>query len=297
MAEAYENIYETTDNARGAGLLGNDSLAQGLAPDTKFDVAVTMSTKHLNPVERLREIERREKMARELQEDLNMKEKAQNKLWRKYRGEKDWPLPFWRIAHHNIVEDIPVEHRSRVRRMYFLWVLNAVALVWNFICYIIWSTWPNASDERVALSNGGARVLLSLLYVCAWIPLSWQLWYKRYYNTYSGRLNNGRLSIRYFVSFGIHCLFALIMAIGFETSASAGLLAMIKCLAHNTTLGMVMLVSFVLWCMDALASAWLIKKQHIDYGCQVAGEYIKEQQQAASDKPRVITVARGNLQG
>jgi len=296
MAVAYENLYETTDSSRGAGLLGNDALAIGqLAPDTKFDVAATQSTKHLPPLERIQEIQRREKMARELQEELNNKEKEQNKLWSKYKGEKNWPLPFWRLARHSIAEDIPAEHKTRVRKMYFLWVLNAVALIWNSLCYIIWSTWPNASAKRVSMSGGGAVVILSLLYTCAGIPLSWQWWYKRYYNTYAGRINNGRLGMRYFFNFGIHCIFAILMAVGLEVTASAGLLAMLKCVAHVTTLGMLMLVAFVLWCMVALASAWLIKKQHVDYGFQIAGKYMEEQQ-AAGNNPRVITVAKGGVQ-
>jgi len=295
MAVAYENIYDTMENGKGAGLLGNDSLARGLAPDTKFDIAATQTTKHLPPLERIQEIERREKMARELQEELNSKEKVQNKLWVKYKGEKDWPLPFWKLAHHNIQEDIPTEYRSRVRKMYFLWVLNAVALVWNCICYIIWSTWPNAKKKSVSMSGGGAVVMLSLLYAFAGVPLSWQWWYKRYYNTYAGRVNGGRLGMRYFFNFSMQCIFAIIMAVGLEDTGAAGMLSMLKCVAHVTELGMFMLVSFVLWVMVALGSAWLIKRQHVDYGFQIAGKYL--QQQAAGNKggsQRVI--AQGVLQ-
>jgi len=297
MAVAYENLYETTESSRGAGLLGNDSLSSGqLAPDTKFDVAATQSTKHLPPLERLKEIQRREKMARELQEELKNQEKSLNKLWVNYEGEKNWPLPFWKLARHNIAEDIPAENKTRVRKMYFLWVLNAVALIWNSLCYIIWSTWPNASAKRVSMSGDSAAVvLLSLLYTCAGIPLSWQLWYKLYYNTYSGRKNNGCLGIRYFLNFGLHCLFSILMGIGLEVTASAGLLVMLKTVAHVTTLGMLMLVAFVLWCMVALASAWLIRKQHIDYGFQITAKYMQEHQ-GAGNNLSVNTVAKGVVQ-
>jgi len=295
MAVAYENLYETTESGRGVGLLGNDSLASGqLAPDTKFDVAVTQSTKHLPPLERIQEIERREKMARELQQELNSKEKLQQKLWVKYKGEKNWPLPFWKLAHHSIAEDIPAEYRTRVRKMYFLWVLNSVALVWNCLCYILWASWPHAESERVQMSGGGAVVIIALLYACVGIPLSWQWWYKRYYNTYAGRVNNGRLGMRYFFNFSIHCLFAIVMAIGLEVTAAAGLLAMLKCIAHVTSLGMLMLVAFVLWCMVALGSAWLIRKHHIDYGFQIAGKYLQDQQ--AANNPRVVTAVQNGLQ-
>jgi len=299
MAVAYENVFQTTKSTKVVGLLRQDSLGTGsgkYAPDTKFDVSVTESTKHLPPSERIQEIERREKMARELQVELNSKEKVLNKLWVKYKGEKNWPLPIWKLAHHNIVEDIPTEHRTRVRRMYFLWGVNAVALVWNSVCYIIWLTWPNASSKRISMSSGGAAVMLSLLYTCAGIPLSWQLWYKRYYNTYAGRVNNGRLGMRYFIHFGMQCLFAILMAIGLEETAAAGLLTMLKCVAHVTTLGMLMLVAFVLWCMVALASIWLIKKQHVDYGFQIAGKYI-QREWAADSNPRVITQAKDGVSG
>jgi len=289
MAVAYENLYDTTGSGKGVGLLGNDSLASGqLAPDTKFDIAVTQTTKHLSPSERLEEIERREKMARELQEELNSKEKVQNKLWVKYKGEKNWPLPFWKLAHHSIQEDIPTEYHSRVRKMYFLWVLNAVALSWNSLSYIIWSSWPDAEKKNVSMSGGGAVVMLSLLYACAGIPLSWQWSYKRYYNTYAGRVNGGRLGMRYFFNFSIQCLFAIVMAIGLEDTGAAGLLSMLKCVAHVTSLGMVMLVAFVLWVMVALGSVWLIRKQHVDYGFQIAGKYMQAQA-AAGKNPRVIS--------
>jgi len=295
MSVAYENLYETTESGRGAGLLGSDSLAsRQLAPDTHFDIAVTQSTKHLPPLERIQEIERREKMARELQQELSRKEKDQNKLWAKYKGEKNWPFRFWKLAHHSIVEDIQPIHQTRVRRMYFLWVLNAVALVWNCICYIVWSTWPHAKSKRVAMSGGGAVVLIALLYACAGVPLSWLWWYKRYYNIYAGKVNKGRLGLRYFIHFGLQCSFAILMAVGFENVAAAGLLAMLKCVAHVTTLGMLFLVSFVLWCTVVLGSAWLIKKQHLDYGFQIVEQY-RENLQA--NNPRVVTIPQDGLQG
>jgi len=298
MAEAYENGYQTTQSKKRPALIQHDSCRSlRLAPETKFDVAATKSTKHLPPSERIQEIERREKMAREIEEELNSKEKVVNKLlYVKYRGEKNWPLPIWKLAHHNIVKDIPLEHRTRVRKMYFLWGVNVVALIWNSLCYIIWVTWPNASWEGVALSGGNAVVILSLLYTFAGIPLSWQLWYKRYYNTYSGRVNNGRLGLRYFIHFGIHCLFAILMVIGLEDTAAAGLLAMLKCVSHVTTLGMLMLVAFVLWCTVAFASIWLLKKQHVDYGSQLSGKYIQKQLRADNNQ-RVITLAKGGATG
>jgi len=293
MSIAYENLYETTE--KGVGLLGNDSLARGqLAPDTHFDVAATQSTKHLPPDERIQEIERREKMARELQQQLSNKEKEQNKLWTKYKGEKNWPFPFWKLAHHSIVDDIQPVYQTRVRRMYFLWVLNAVALVWNCICYIVWSTWPNAEKKRVSMSGGGAIVLISLLYACAGIPISWQWWYKWYYNTYAGRVNKGRLGMRHFFNFGLHCLFSILMAVGLEVTAGAGLLSMLKCIAHVTTLGMMMLVSFVMWCMVALGSIWLIKKQHVDYGFQIVQKYRENHE---VNNPRVVTIPQNGVQG
>jgi len=298
MAEAYENAYQTTESKKRPGLIGHDSLRSlRLAPDTKFDVAATNSTKHLPPSERIQEIERREKLAREIQEGLNSREKLVNKLlYVKYRGEKNWPLPVWKLARHNIEKDIAPKHRTRVRRMYFLWGVNVLALVWNSICYLMWSTWPNASSKRVSLSGGGAVVMLSMLYSFAGIPLSWQLWYKRYYNTYAGRVNNGRLGLRYFIHFGIHCLFAILMAIGLEGTAAAGLLAMLKCVAQDTKLGMLMLIAFVLWCIVAFASIWIIKTLHVEYGLQIAGKKMQKQWEA-NNNPRVIMIGKGGASG
>jgi len=295
MVEALENA---TESKKRPGLIGHDSLRSlRLALDTKFDVAATKSTKHLPPSERIQEIERREKLAREIQEGLNSREKLVNKLlYAKYRGEKNWPLTIWKLAHHNIVKDIPPEHRTRVRKLYFLWGVNVVALVWNSICYIIWYIWSNASSTSASLSGGGAVVVISILYTCAGIPLSWQLWYKRYYNTYAGRVNSKRLGLRYFIHFGIHCLFAIFMAIGLEDTAAAGLLAMLKCVAHDTKLGMLMLIAFVLWCMVALTSIWLIKKQHVDYGLQIVGKHMQKQWEA-NNNPRVIMLANGEALG
>jgi len=283
-------------------LLWNDS-AVGNRPDVDFDVAAGKTTKHLTPVERLREIERREKKAQKLERELRTREKAQKALWSKHKGEKNWPLPFWKLAHHSIGEDIPIQYQSKVRKMYFLWILNALALMWNCLCYIIWSSWPNSKDKGITLSSGSAVVLLAVFYACAGIPLSWLWWYKKYYNTYAGKLNNGRLGMRYFANFGIHVLFSMLMATGYENIASAGFLAMLKCLAHVTSLGMLLLISFVLWVMVALGSIWLIRKQHIDYGMQIAGKYVSDQQAAGKDAfgndmrhRAVMAVAKGALQ-
>jgi len=274
-------------------LLWNDSALQN-RPEFEFDVSAGKTTKHLAPAERKREIERRERIARKLENELRTRENAQKAVWKKYKGEKNWPLSCWSIAHHSITEDIPLADQSKVRKMYFLWILNAVALVWNGICYIIWSSWPNAKDDKVSLSES-AVVLLAILYVCAGIPLSWLLWYKRYYRIYAGKVNDGKLSIKYFANFGLHTLFAAVMLTGYETIASAGLLAMLKCLAHVTSLGMLFLVAFVLWGMVVLASVWFIRKQHIDYGLQIAGKYISRQQENGEDRYGDSNMQRGEV--
>jgi len=282
-------------------LLWNDSALKNL-PDVEFDVSAGKSTKHLPPSERKREIERRERKARRLENELRTRENAQKAVWKKFKGEKNWPLSCWSIAHHSITEDIPLASQSKVRKMYFLWILNAVALLWNAICYLIWSSWPSAKEEKVTLSES-TIVLLAIFYVCAGIPLSWLLWYKKYYNIYAGKVNEGKLSLRYFANFGLHTIFAALMMTGYETIASAGLLAMLKCLAHVTSLGMLLLVALVLWGMVALASVWLIRQQHIDYGLQIAGKYISEQHGVGegsygdSNRERgVISSSKGRVQ-
>jgi len=289
----------TNDDDDNDSLLWNDS-AIGNRPDVDFDVSAGKTTKHLSPVERLREIERREKKARKLEQELRTKESAQNALWGKYKGEKNWPFSFWKLAHHSIGEDIPIQYQGKVRKMYFLWILNAFALVWNCFCYIMWSAWPEAKSNDITLSSSSAVVMLAIFYVCVGLPFSWLWWYKRYYNTYAGKMNNGRLGLRYFANFGIHCIFTALMATGYENIASAGFLAMLKCIAHVASLGMLLLISFVLWVMVALGSIWLIRKQHIDYGMQIAGKYVSDQQAAGKDafgnNKRVLAVAKGVLQ-
>lgn len=291
--------YDTSSVVEGDddnnSLLWNDSAVRNL-PDVEFDVSAGKSTKHLPPVERQREIERRERKARRLERELRTRENAQEAVWRKFKGEKNWPISYWAIAHHNIAEDIPVSSQSRVRKMYFLWILSAVALIWNCLCYIIWSSWPG---NKVSLSEGSGAVFLAIFYVCAGIPITWLSWYKRYYNTYAGKLNNGKISLQYFAYFGLYIIFACLMASGYETVASAGMLAMLKCLANVTSLGMLLLVAFVLWLMVALASVWLIRQQHVDYGLQIAGKYISDQQAAGmnSESDRGIAPSsRGRVQ-
>lgn len=300
----YDKTGVNADDDDNDSLLWNDSAVRNL-PDVKFDVAAGKSTKHLSPVERQREIERREKKARRLERELHTLENAQKAIWAKYKGDKNWPFPCWKLAHHSIVEDIKLEDQRKVRQMYFLWMLNAVALVWNCLCYFAWNSWKyDNKEERKSKLNGGLPVaLLAFFYVCAGIPLSWLWWYKRYYNTYAGKLNGGRLGIRYFAIFGIHCIFAGCMATGYDNLASAGLLAMLKCIAHVTSLGLLLLVAFVLWVMVALASVFLLRRQHVDYGLQIAAKYISDQQAAGRDgygndmrDRAVMAVSKGGMQ-
>lgn len=278
---AYQSTYHTLDTGKGVRLLDNDTLpGSGHAALSRFDYDVCQTTKHLPPIERTQAIERREKLAREIEQELLSKEKSQSRMWSKYRGEKNWPSSCWKLARNNIADDIIKEERSRVRKMYFLWVLNAVALLWNCVCYLLWFLWPDTDKHNVSLSGGVMPVLLAGLYVCVGVPLSWRLVYKRYYNTYAGKLNNGRLSLRYFANFVIQFLFAALMAVGLDITSAAGFLAMLKCLAHIETLGICLAVGFGLWVLVALGSLWLIRRQHVDYGYQVAGKYIANQQQA-----------------
>lgn len=300
------NAYDANDRIenQGGGLLQDDEVAKqaeinrgGGMGGVDFDVNAGKTTKHLLPHEREAELNRREKRILAIENEINKREKKTAKQWKKYRGEKNWPSSCWRLAHHAMQEDIPEQHRWKVRQMYFLWIINAVAILMNWVLFCAWFFWPKDSADGTdspEMSSGAGSLLLATLYVVVGLPSSWLWWYKRYYNTYAGRVNNGRLGTRHFMNFGIHVLFAIYMAIGIESSASGGLFLMIKLISHNLPLGILCLISFVLFLIDALASLWLFRRQRVDNAMQIVQDFVDKNgvQQGGSD---LRSVAAGAL--
>jgi len=265
--------------SQATGLLGEDSMAQNNVSGgsgwsgAMFDVNAGRTTKNLLPKERLAELKRREERAAEIEKELSQREKKINKRWTKFRGEKNWPFPFWRLAHHNIKEDIPEKDWWKVRRMYFLWCLTAFAIFWNWLCFLCWLFWP---DHTEIPAPGAGVILLSSLYLVMGLPGHWLWIYKKTYNTFSGKMNKGKIGTRHFVNFGVHILFVGFMCVGIEDCASGGLFVMIKIMAHQPALGMLFLIDFVLFAINLLASLWLFRQQRVQYGMQIVQDYVEK---------------------
>lgn len=247
---------------------GGISEMKGGQSKIMFDVSAGQSTKHLSREERLAEIQRREKLALDIERQLNDKEKEVAKAWMKRKGAPNWPFPCWAFARHNIEEDIPEEKRWNVRVMYALWITNALALFWNWLCMTMWWFWPEDSPSNISNHALWAGVCLLL-----GVPFTWRWWYKRYYKIEAGVRTMG---MTHFFGSGMVFLYACIMAIGLEILGAAGVLSCLKVLIHQPELGICFLVATILWAVVVVGSMYMFKRHMVEHSLEYQKEIIRK---------------------
>lgn len=232
----------------------------GQASKVYIDSQAGKTTNHIiSKTERLAELERREnalEISNAELEKIDGDIRAQ--LFSSGRNKKNWPCAYWPIARHDISEDIREGERYEVRKMYGLFLLNFLALGWNFFCNVVAWLWIGTS---VSLS------FWSFFYMLFWVNFSWILWYKKYYKVHVGV---SKLGMIYFGAFGMIIVFACFMAIGFENFGSVGLLSCIRILKVQPTLGIFYLVATILWALVILIGIPTMKRQHREYGQQIS---------------------------
>jgi len=161
--------------------------------------------------------------------------------------QKNWPLPFLAILHHDIKNDIP----SHVQRLQYLayasWLGIMLCLLWNLVC--VSAAWIGGP--------GDVQIwLLGIIYLLAGYPLSYFLWYRPLYRAMRSEsaLKFGWFFLFYAIHIGFCGLAAIAPPIVFKGKSLAGLLPAISLFSSKLIVGIFYIVGFALFTLETLLS-------------------------------------------
>mmetsp|Transcript_59195 Transcript_59195/g.97808 ORF Transcript_59195/g.97808 Transcript_59195/m.97808 type:complete len:232 (-) Transcript_59195:211-906(-) len=177
---------------------------------------------------------------------------------------KNWPCQSYAFARNAIDIDIPIQYQKATRKFYYLWWWTVLCTLVNWLA-IIW--YGSMKDYSLPIQD----YLFVSLYVVVGTPLSWMFLYKRFYKAMQ---ENGALSSLFFFFLFAHLVWTIIMALGLISIEGAGWLIMAKVFVdkHNM-LGVIMLISAMLWSINALISIYMMKVAQYSYGMYLANRH------------------------
>ncbi|KII88427.1 hypothetical protein PLICRDRAFT_41589 [Plicaturopsis crispa FD-325 SS-3] len=190
---------------------------------------------------------RAEELARR-ERDLEAREAALNNRQEFVRthGRNNWP-PFFPLIFHSIADEIPVDSRPLITRLYQLWLVLLATLILNFVaCLVILISGSGDGGKDLGGSIGYIFII--------GIP-SFLLWYRPIYNAYMKEQ-----SLYYYFYFffgGFHLLFSLYMIIGIPSTGSAGLIQTIQMFGGgHIAAGVLGIVTTVGWTVQGVGNAY-----------------------------------------
>eukprot|EP00471_Norrisiella_sphaerica_P003833 CAMPEP_0184479906 /NCGR_PEP_ID=MMETSP0113_2-20130426/1439_1 /TAXON_ID=91329 /ORGANISM="Norrisiella sphaerica, Strain BC52" /LENGTH=250 /DNA_ID=CAMNT_0026858073 /DNA_START=216 /DNA_END=968 /DNA_ORIENTATION=+ len=204
-----------------------------------------------------RDLTERELALREREEQLKRRELELGMVEKEIKALKpNWPFEWYPIEYHDIEEEIPPGKQVMMRRLYMNVLLTWAALVINWIAMLgIWFS----GDQ-----SGPSYTLWGTLYLLG-IPGSWKFWYRPIYFAY-----RDKTTLRYFcfvLSFGMHCFFVVVMALGLPNCAAGGLMTMIQQFAvGNPKSAFCTFIAMVAWTATAMLSILNFKKVQNEWG-------------------------------
>ncbi|KAJ5069131.1 secretory carrier-associated membrane protein [Anaeramoeba ignava] len=170
---------------------------------------------------------------------------------------KNWPVcrP---ILFHSIKKDIPSGSQGYVRLAYLTWIITYCAFGWNMICMFA----KLSGGEEV--TNKGADVGLSILYVIVVPVLCWPLWYRLLYN--AARKSKTRKFSIFFCTFILFLMFVVVIMIGVSGTGCAGVLNLLACLDKNAkTAAYLMIPNIVVWFLILIFGVIILKQAITKY--------------------------------
>lgn len=194
---------------------------------------------------------RREQALLDKERDLIERERRVAALLR----EPNWPFKScWAVTYINTNEDIPEAHQGTVKKFYTTMLLTWVALIYN---------WITIFAVKVDADGSSSSMLWSAVYVIFGLPGSF-FWFKSgIYN--ACRDIKGGSSTRwgtFFLTFFLHTGFSIVMCTGIPKTAGAGFWTFLDIIDDHKSVGIMTLVSAVVWLIVSVASVTLMKRAH-----------------------------------
>lgn len=223
---------------------------------------------------REKELEAKEVELRRREQELKRKEEAAARAGIVIE-DRNWPK-FFPIIHHDIPREIPA-HLQRIQYFAFAsWLGIVICLTWNVLA---------VTGGWIKLSGHDVKVwLLAVIYAICGIPGSFVLWYRPLYRAM--RTESALKFSWFFLFYLIHILFTIFAAVAppivFSQKSLTGILPLIDIISSSVGVGILYLIGFAFFCLEALLSFWVLQQVYMYFrGSGKAAELKREAVRAA----------------
>jgi len=238
--------------------------------DNPFDNSASPQSSDPRIIEIMKKEEDLNQRERDLeQRQRNLNERAQSMP--QDPRKPNWPIcrPF---IYHDINADMTTPELVRlVRIAYIAWMVASVSLVYNFVALL--ANLIGASQSGTAIGD----MILSIVYCMILLPV-WFLIYRLLYR--SGRKRKPSLFVGFFCLYVLQLTAYAGMAVGFPGTGCGGFWIMLDSFKENKVVGIMLLVSSVLWCICFALGVFIFILARVQYS--VSGGYTQARKEFGS---------------
>lgn len=221
---------------------------------------------------REKELEAKEAELRRREQELKRKEEAAARAGIVIE-DRNWP-PFFPLIHHDITREIPA-HLQRIQYFAFAsWLGIILCLTWNIVA--VTAAWIKGYEVKIWF--------LAIIYAISGIPGSFVLWYRPLYRAMRSEsaLKFSWFFLFYLVHIGFNIYAAVAPPLVFKGESLTGILPVINIISNSTVVGILYLIGFAFFCVEALLSIWVLKQVYMYFrGSGKAAELKREAVRAA----------------
>uniref|UniRef100_A0A7M4ER79 Secretory carrier-associated membrane protein n=1 Tax=Crocodylus porosus TaxID=8502 RepID=A0A7M4ER79_CROPO len=157
-------------------------------------------------------------------------------------------IPLKPCFYQNFADEIPIDHRTLVKRIYHLWIFYCITLLVNIIACLAW--W---------LAGGyPVNFGLAILWLVLFSPCSYICWFRPVYKAF--RSDSSFNFMAFFFIFGAQFILTFIQAIGISRWGACGWLAAATFFSTNVAAAVFMLFPAIMFTMCAVAMFFCLLK-------------------------------------
>ncbi|CAI9157855.1 unnamed protein product [Rangifer tarandus platyrhynchus] len=196
-------------------------------------------------------------------------------------------IPLKPCFYQDFEADIPPQHLSMTKRLYYLWMLNSVTLAVNLVGCLAW-----------LIGGGGATNFgLAFLWLILFTPCSYVCWFRPIYKAF--KTDSSFSFMAFFFTFMAQLVISIIQAVGIPGWGVCGWIATISFFGTNIGSAVVMLIPTVMFTVMAVFSFIALSMVHKFYRGS-GGSFSKAQEEwttGAWKNPHVQQAAQNAAMG
>ncbi|XP_062357674.1 secretory carrier-associated membrane protein 5 [Cinclus cinclus] len=196
-------------------------------------------------------------------------------------------IPLKPCFYQDFDAEIPPQHRTMAKRLYYLWMLNSITLAVNLVGCLAW------------LIGGGGAVNfgLAILWLILFTPCSYVCWFRPIYKAF--KTDSSFSFMAFFFTFMAQLVISIIQAVGIPGWGVCGWIAAISFFGTNVGSAVVMLIPTVLFTAMSVFSFIALTMVHKFYRGS-GGSFSKAQEEwttGAWKNPHVQQAAQNAAMG